>query len=88
MLKSLPLAALVALAMPAAAAPPTYHVVGELKGADGGWDLLSVDPTDHRLYVARSEEVTAVDLASGIVSGRLAPAQRGHAALGFPAHIS
>jgi YVTN family beta-propeller protein len=84
MLKSMPFAALLALATPAAAAPPTYHVVGELKGADGGWDLLSVDPADHRLYIARSEAVMAVDLKTGTVTDRLTPAQRGHAALVIP----
>jgi DNA-binding beta-propeller fold protein YncE len=84
MFKSLPLAALLALAMPAVAAPPSYHVVGELKGADGGWDLLSVSSADHRLYIARADAVTAVDLATGAVIDRLAPAQRGHAALAIP----
>ena len=51
------------LAASAAAAPPSYSVVGSYKGADGGWDILSVDPAAHRLYVARRDSVTAVDLA-------------------------
>ena len=29
-----------------------YHVVAQLPAGDGGWDLLSVDPADQRLYVA------------------------------------
>ena len=32
---------------------PSYSVVGTYKAADGGWDILSVDPVAHRLYVGR-----------------------------------
>ena len=85
MLRSLASAALLAVAATAAsAATPTYRVVGETKGADGGWDLLSVDPVAHRLYVARAEGVSAVNLATGAITDRLVPAQRGHAALAIP----
>ena len=73
-----------ALATSAAAAPPSYSVVGSYKGADGGWDILSVDPTAHRLYVGRRDSVTAVDLVSGKVTDRLAPADGGHSALAIP----
>ena len=72
------------LAAPAYAAPPTYSVVGSYKAADGGWDILSVDPVAHRLYVARRESVTAVDLATGTVTDKLAPADGGHSALAIP----
>jgi YVTN family beta-propeller protein len=81
---------LLALALPlvfasaAVAAPPTYSVVAQYKGADGRWDLLSVDPDDRRLYVARSDAVTAVDLATGKVTDKLAPAVHGHAAFAIP----
>lgn len=68
----------------AASAAPGYRLSGEIKGADGGWDLLSVDPADHRLYVARGDAVMAVDLASGAVTGKLAAASRAHAALAIP----
>src|SRR5258708_1851222 len=76
--------ALVLLAGTASAAAPNYKVVGEIKAADGGWDLLSVDPVSHRLYVARADGVTAVDLASGKVTEKLVAADRGHAALTIP----
>ena len=72
------------LASPAVAASPTYSVVGTYKGADGGWDILSVDPVAHRLYVGRREAVTAVDLNSGAVTDKLAPAEGGHSALAIP----
>jgi DNA-binding beta-propeller fold protein YncE len=58
--------------------------VGEIRGADGGWDLASVDPTARRLYVARSDAIMAVDLATGRVTDRLVPAQGGHAAFAIP----
>ena len=68
----------------AAAAPPSYSVVGSYKAADGGWDILSVEPAAHRLYVARRDSVSAVDLASGKVTDRLASADGGHSALAIP----
>ena len=76
--------ALAIVSAPAAAASPAYSVVGEYKGGDGGWDLLSVDPAHHRLYVARADRVMAVDLATGQVTDRLVPAERGHAAFAIP----
>ena len=85
MMRSLILTAALALAVPAfAAAPPSYRVVDQIKAADGGWDLLSVDPAGRRLYVAHGDAVTAVDLATGKVTDKLAPADRAHAALAIP----
>ena len=83
MLKSASIASLL-LAGSAAAAVPAYNVVGSYKAADGGWDILSVDPVAHRLYVGRRESVTAVDLATGKVTDKLAPADGGHSALAIP----
>jgi len=82
--KPLSFAALLFAASAATAAPPRYSVVGNYKGADGGWDILSVDPLAHRLYVARRDSVTAVDLQSGKITDRLAPADGGHSALAIP----
>ena len=72
------------LAVSAHAAPPAYSVTGKIAGPDGGWDLLGVDPASHRLYVARSGGVLAVDLASGAVTPDLVKSVRGHAALPIP----
>ena len=80
----LPGALLLATSAAAAASPPTYRVVGQIKAADGGWDILSVDPIAHRLYVGRRDSVTAVDLTSGKVTDKLAPADGGHSALAIP----
>ncbi len=84
MLNKLSLVPLLLAASTATAAPPSYSVVSQLKGADGGWDLLSVDSATHRLYLAHGDMVTAVDLASGTVTDKLAPAVHSHAALAIP----
>ena len=83
MVKALSLTALLFVAS-ASVAAPSYSVVGQIKAADGGWDLLSIDPADHRLYLAHGDAVTAVELASGKVTDKLVPADRAHAALAIP----
>lgn len=72
---------LAAIAQPAFAA---YHVAAQLPAGDGGWDLASVAPADHRLYVARADGVTAIDLATGAATDKLVVGQRVHAALAIP----
>ena len=57
---------------------PAYVVEANIPGPDGGWDYASVDPVRNRLYVARSDGIMVVDLATGNVTPRLAPAQRAH----------
>ena len=78
------IASLAVLAAIPAASAPRYSVVGQYRGADGGWDLLSVDPNTHRLYVARSDGVMAVDLDTDESVDSLVPTQRAHAALAIP----
>jgi DNA-binding beta-propeller fold protein YncE len=75
---------LLAAALAAAAPSPTYHVVAQLPAGDGGWDIASVDPTGRRLYVGRSDGVTAIDLETGKATDRIVPGQRVHAALAIP----
>lgn len=60
---------------------PNYHLAGKVALSDGGWDYVSVDPALHRLYVARTDAVTAVDLETNQVTARLAAAARGHEVL-------
>lgn len=77
----------VSLAAWAQAAPSVaqqYRVVAQLPAGDGGWDLLSVDPVDQRVYVGRPDGVTAIDLKTGKATDRLVPGQRVHAALAIP----
>ena len=73
-----------AIAAPTAAAPPTYHIVARLAAGDGGWDILSVDPVDQRLYIGRPDGVTAIDLRTGKATDRIVPGQRVHSALVIP----
>jgi DNA-binding beta-propeller fold protein YncE len=73
------------LASAASALPvATPQVAERIAVPDGGWDLLSVDPEAHRLLVARSDGVTAVDLATGKVTGRLVAGARLHAVVPIP----
>lgn len=74
------LAALV-FAGPSLAAAPRYHVSRTIGLPDGGWDLASFDPVLGRVYIARSDAVTSIDVATGQVTPRLLPASGGHAAL-------
>jgi len=64
---TLPLAALgllapgVARAAPAAAPPPSYHLLQKVTlGGEGGWDYLTVDPAARRLYISRGTHVMVV----------------------------
>src|SRR6476469_4449473 len=79
-----------ALALLATSAAPTsmpelhYKIVAQLPAGDGGWDLLSVDPADQRLYVAHGDGVTAIDLRSGAAIDHIVSGKRVHAALAIP----
>jgi DNA-binding beta-propeller fold protein YncE len=75
---------LAALLATAAAPSPHYQVAARLPAGDGGWDLLSVAPADHRLYVAHGDGVTAIDLRTGKATDKLVAGQRVHAALAIP----
>ncbi len=50
-------------------------------GPDGGWDFSTIDPVHRRLFVSRSNGVTALDLASGHVTPLLVAGNRTHVAL-------
>ncbi len=80
--RSLPalLAGLIAVAGLAAAAhaAPGYALEDRIAIPDGGFDYVSFDPVRRRLYVSRSNGITAVDLDSKAVTGRLITAGRTH----------
>src|SRR5438067_1017776 len=61
-----------------------YHLAAQLPAGDGGWDIVSVDPVDQRLYIGRPDGVTAIDLGTGKATDRLVPGKRVHAALAIP----
>lgn len=76
----------VALALGAATptSHPSYRQLGSFAGPDGGWDLTSVDPAAHRLYLAHGDALLAVDLRTKKVTPALVATQRAHAALAIP----
>lgn len=60
------LAAALGSTIPAAAAPAkSLAVSAQWPGPDGGWDFSAFDAAHQRLYVARTNGVTALDVASG-----------------------
>jgi DNA-binding beta-propeller fold protein YncE len=60
---------------------PNLAVVSSIPGPDGGWDLAAVDSDGRRLYIARSDGVTAIDLDTGKVTPKLIDGKRLHTAL-------
>lgn len=78
------MAALAALVLAATLSAPSYAVTAHIGGPDGGWDLAAVDPVAHRLYVARSKALMAVDLATGVVTPSLVPLSGGHGVVVVP----
>ena len=63
------------------AAPPSYRVVDHVTGADGGWDFANVASASGTLYVARSNAVMAMDIATHKITDVLPPAQGSHQVL-------
>ena len=56
-----------------------YHVTARhVIGGAGGWDYLSVDSVGRRLFVTRTDRVSAVDLASGKLLAEMPGLNRGH----------
>ena len=40
-----------------------YHFLSEIPiGGEGGWDILTIDPTANRLYLSHATKVVVVDL--------------------------
>ena len=60
---------------------PSYAVTDRIRGGDGGWDFANVDTDLHRLFVARTDSVMAIDLATGKVIDNFAPAHGAHQVL-------
>ena len=50
-----------------------FHV-----GGDGGWDYVTVDAPNHRVFVTRSSHTIAVDAVSGKLLGDVPGQQRSH----------
>ncbi len=51
----------------------SYHFLKEIPiGGEGGWDYLSVDETNRRLYVSHATKVVVIDLSKEEVVGEIA----------------
>jgi DNA-binding beta-propeller fold protein YncE len=61
-----------------AAAPPVPQVAQRIPLHDGGWDILTVDPETHTVFVSRSEGVDAIDTRTGRVVSDLIKGARFH----------
>jgi len=63
-----------------ATAEPSYKLVTEIPiGGEGGWDILSIDSTSHRLYLSHATKVVVVDLDRNAVAGEIADTPGVHA---------
>ncbi|HEY2661844.1 MAG TPA: hypothetical protein VGI79_19140 [Caulobacteraceae bacterium] len=81
-LRSLGLGLIAATGLAASAhAAPGYAVVDRIAIPDGGFDYASFDSVHRRLYVSRADGVTAIDVDSKAVTGKLAGAGRTHESL-------
>jgi len=58
----------------------TFHV-----GGDGGWDYVTIDAANHRLFVTRSTHTITVDEQSGSVLGDIPDQVRSHGVALVPA---
>src|SRR5579871_5202286 len=53
-----------------AAETAKYHEIKKIAvGGEGGWDYLTCDGANHRLYISRGTHVSVVDLEKGEVVG-------------------
>ena len=62
-----------------------YQTVEEIPiGGEGGWDILTVDPTANRLYLSHATKVVVVDLAKSAVIGEINDTPGVHAFVAVP----
>jgi YVTN family beta-propeller protein len=62
-----------------------YQFAGQIPiGGEGGWDILTIDPTANRLYLSHSTKVVVVDLGKNAVGGEIADTPGVHAFVAIP----
>jgi YVTN family beta-propeller protein len=60
-------------------AAPSYHVINRFKlGGEGGWDCLTFDAKNNRIFISRSTHVMVVDASTGAVVGDIPDTQGVH----------
>jgi len=77
---------LVALVCSTASGNELYQSAGEIPiGGEGGWDILTIDPTANRLYLSHATKVVVVDLGKNSVIGEITDTPGVHAFVAVPA---
>jgi DNA-binding beta-propeller fold protein YncE len=66
------------------APPAALSVVSSIPGPDGKFDYASVDSSARRLYVARGDGVSYVDLTTGTLTSRFVPGAHVHSVILLP----
>src|SRR4051812_2461453 len=62
-----------------------YHALQAVQiGGEGGWDILTIDPSARRLYLSHATKVVVVDLDKNSVAGEIADTPGVHAFLPLP----
>jgi len=62
-----------------------YQFAGQIPiGGEGGWDILTIDPTANRLYLSHSTKVVVVDLSKNAVGGEITDTPGVHAFVAVP----
>ena len=62
-----------------------YQSAGEISiGGEGGWDILTVDPTANRLYLSHATKIVVVDLAKNAVIAEISDTPGVHAFVAVP----
>ena len=63
----------------------SYRFLKEIPiGGEGGWDILTIDPTAHRLYLSHSTKVIVVDLEKNAVVGEIGDTPGVHGFVAVP----
>lgn len=79
-------ACLVVLVCSTAFGNELYQSAGEIPiGGEGGWDILTIDPTANRLYLSHATKVVVVDLGKNSVIGEITDTPGVHAFVAVPA---
>src|SRR5579863_1736835 len=74
----------VASADPAAPGPGPYKVVQAIPGEDVFWDYAAIVPEEHRLYLARENGVSVLDLTTGQLTAQFVAGRQVHAVVPLP----
>jgi DNA-binding beta-propeller fold protein YncE len=71
-------------AQPATPGPGPYRIAQTIPGDDAFWDYAAVVPEDGRLYLAREDGVSVLDLATGALTPVFVPGKQVHAIVPLP----